>query len=225
MVGKKKKTAGADVASKTGEQEWFYSKTVKKHFFNPKNFLKSQAELKKIKPNGTGIVGSPSCGDMMRIWVKIDPKTEKINECKWQTYGCGSAIASTSVLSVMVTEKGGMKVEKALKITPQDIMKRLGGLPARKVHCSVLGDKALRAAINDYYRNTKQFGKVVEDGKKIIDKVLGTTDNDIEHAVLEGAKTFEEVQQKTKVGVHDKECIPQVMELIHYYRKKHFNED
>ena len=88
-----------------------------------------------------GRVGSPACGDEMVLWVKIDPKTDKIKECKWQTFGCASAIAATSMLSVMVIEKGGMKIEDALRIRPQDIMKRFGGLPERKVHCSVLGDK------------------------------------------------------------------------------------
>jgi len=219
---KKKKVS--DVVGKQGE-DWFYTPIVKEHFFKPRNFLKSQAELKKIKPNGVGVVGSPSCGDMMKMWIKVNERTEKIKICKWSTYGCCSAIAATSILSVMVTEKGGMKLENALKITPQDIMQRLGGLPARKVHCSVLGDKALRAAINDYFKKTGQLERVKEEGKKIVDKALGITDADIEHAVLEGAKTFEEVQQKTKVGVHDKECIPEVRQLIHYYQRKHFGED
>ena len=219
---RKKKTA--DVTGSHGE-EWFYSPIVKKHFFKPKNFLESQAELKKLKPNGYGVVGSPACGDKMDLWIKVDSKTERIKACKWKTFGCASAIASTSMLSVMIVEKGGMKVEDALKITPQDIMQRLGGLPARKVHCSVLGDKALRAAINDYFKKTGQLQRVKEEGKKMVDKILGITDSDIEHAVLEGAKTFEEVQQRTNVGVHDKECIPEVKQLIHYYRRKHFGED
>lgn len=219
---KKKKTA--NVVGRQGE-EWFYSPIVKKHFFKPKNFLAKASTSALKKFNGFGKVGSPACGDLMEMWIKVEPKTEKIRECKWKTFGCASAIASTSVLSVMVTEKGGMKLEKALKIIPQDIMQRLGGLPARKVHCSVLGDKALRAAINDYFKKTGQLQRVKEEGKKIVDKVLGITDADIEHAVLEGAKTFEEVQYKTKVGVHDKECIPEVKQLIHYYRRKHFRED
>ncbi|MDO8647215.1 MAG: iron-sulfur cluster assembly scaffold protein [Candidatus Diapherotrites archaeon] len=233
-VGKLAKILGIDfdrksIKRRTAIFAWFDNnyyyaaiKKVTKSQFNGKVY---NAEIANAHSYITENLTAHNCGDKMDLWIKVDPKTERIKECKWKTFGCASAIASTSMLSTMVSEKGGMKIEKALKITPQDIMKRLGGLPARKVHCSVLGDKALRAAINDYYRNTKQFDKVVDDGKKVIDKVLGTTDNDIEHAVLEGAKTFEEVQQKTKVGVHDKECIPQVMELIHYYRKKHFNED
>jgi NifU-like protein involved in Fe-S cluster formation len=135
---------------KNKDCEWFYSETVKEHFFKPKNFLKNGPELKKFekKADGVGMVGSPKCGDMMQMFIIV--KNNKIKECKWRTFGCASAIASTSMLSVMVTEKGGMTIEQALKIRPKDIMDRLGGLPMIKVHCSVLGDQALRAAIKDY---------------------------------------------------------------------------
>ena len=201
---------------------WFYTATVKEHFFNPKNLFKTREEVKGYKPDGIGMVGSPACGDMMKMWIKVDGKKDRIKECKWQTFGCASAIASTSMLSVMVTENGGMPIEKALKIKPQDIVKRLGDLPARKFHCSVLGDKALRAAINDYFRKSGQKERIVEEGAKIVDKILKITDKDIEEAVLEGARTLEEVQKKTKVGVQDKSCIPEVEQLIRFYREKHF---
>jgi NifU-like protein involved in Fe-S cluster formation len=95
-----------------------------------------------------------NCGDVMKLWIWIEK--DRIKKCKWQTFGCASAIASTSMLSVMVTEKGGMKISDAKKITAKDILKRLGGLPAIKIHCSVLGDQALRAAINDYESKKKQ---------------------------------------------------------------------
>jgi NifU-like protein involved in Fe-S cluster formation len=134
---------------KKGKESWLYSDEVKSHFFSPKNIM-TEAEEKKYKADGIGIAGSPACGDMMKIWIKVDKKTEKIKDLKWRTYGCASAIASTSMLSVMVLEKGGMTLNRAEKITPQDILKRLGGLPAAKIHCSVLGDQVLRAAINDY---------------------------------------------------------------------------
>jgi len=91
-----------------------------------------------------------NCGDVMKMWIWV--RDDKIVKCKWQTFGCASAIASTSMLSVMVTEKGGMKIEDALKLTAKDILKRLGGLPKIKIHCSVLGDQALRAAINNYLK-------------------------------------------------------------------------
>jgi NifU-like protein involved in Fe-S cluster formation/bacterioferritin-associated ferredoxin len=176
----------------------------------------------KYKADGLGMVGSPACGDMMKMWIKVDKKTERITECKWKTFGCGSAIASTSMLSVIVTERGGMKLEDARKLRPQDILERLGGLPARKIHCSVLGDKALRAAINDYYRKTGQIDRIEVEGAKIIDRVLKITDKDIEEAVLEGADTLEKVQAKTKVGTGDPDCIPEVEQLLRYYKEKYF---
>jgi NifU-like protein involved in Fe-S cluster formation len=139
---------------------WVYTDIVKDHFFNPRNFLVHGQE-ENYKADGVGRVGSPACGDEMVIWIKVkdDPSMNsgqaKIIDCKWQTFGCGSAIASTSVLSEMVLENGGMKIEDAMKLRPQDILERLGGLPARKVHCSVLGDQALRAAIEDYKNKKK----------------------------------------------------------------------
>ena len=122
----------------------------------------------------------------------------------------------------MVTENGGMQVDEALKLRPQDIMARLGGLPARKVHCSVLGDKALRSAVNDFYRKNGQADKIQVEAGRIIDKVLKITDHDIEEAVLEGADTLEKVQQRTKVGTGDPSCIPEVEQLIRFYKEKYF---
>ena len=104
-----------DVSSKDGEG-WFYTDTVKDHFFNPRNLVKSKEEADKLTKtaDGVGIEGSPACGDMMQMWIKI--KDNKVAECKWQTFGCASAIASTSMYSVMLTENGGMEIEKALEI-------------------------------------------------------------------------------------------------------------
>lgn len=131
--------------------EWIYSETVKKHFFHPRNIL--LREPKKGEFDAESIVGSPACGDVMKMWIKIDPKTKRIKKLKWRTFGCASAIASTSIFSMMLTEHGGMKLEDALKITPKDIMKRLGGLPPYKIHCSVLADQAFRQAAENYPKN------------------------------------------------------------------------
>lgn len=139
--------------------EWFYSEKVKEHFFRPKNIL-TDKETKNYRADGVGVVGSPKCGDVMSMWIKVDKKTDKIKECKWKCFGCASAIATTSILSTMVK---GMKLGKAVKIIPMDIVKKLGGLPPVKIHCSVLGDKALRAAINDYFRKTNQLKRIVEE--------------------------------------------------------------
>ncbi len=139
---------------KKAETNWFYSEIVKEHFFNPRNICKTEKELEEFKKeaDGYGITGSPVCGDQMEFLIKVDSATDRIKECRWRTFGCASALASTSVLSEMITEKGGMKISEAVKLTPQDIIKRLHGLPAIKVHCSVLGDQALRAAIKDYLK-------------------------------------------------------------------------
>lgn len=140
-------------------KEWFYSPKVKEHFFKPKNILRYK-EVLKYKADGVGVVGSPACGDVMSMWIKVDKKNDRIKECKWQCFGCASAIATTSILSTMVK---GMKLNKAVKITPMNIVNKLGGLPANKIHCSVLGDKALRTAINDYFRKTNQLKRIVKE--------------------------------------------------------------
>ncbi len=214
-------TAG-DVVSHNKSQSWFYSDIVKDHFFNPQNFL--DREPTEGEFNTTGKIGSPACGDELRVWMRVNPETERIEAFKWKTFGCGSAIASTSMTSVMVTENGGMKLEDARKLKPQDIMERLGGLPNRKIHCSVLCDKALRDAINEYYRRTEQFDKIEVEASRIIDPIAKVTDHDIEEAVLEGAITLEAVQKKTKVGIGNPGILPAVEELIRFYKDKYFGQ-
>lgn len=152
MKKKKNKKTG-DVFERNKQTAWLYSEIVKDHFFHPRNVLLDETNYQY---DGKGIAGNPVCGDMMVLWIKVDPKTQKIKDCKWRTYGCASAIAATSMMSVMVTEKGGMTVKKALNLKPQQIIKRLGGLPALKFHCSVLGLDALRSAINDYLGKQKK---------------------------------------------------------------------
>lgn len=208
-----------DVVSKDQATRWLYSDIVKEHFFNPKNFMVDDEDY---VADGMGMVGSPACGDMMTVWIKVDRQSERVTDMKWRTFGCGSAIASTSMHSVMVVENGGRTLDEALKIRPQDIIARLGGLPNRKIHCSVLSDKALRSAVNDYFRKTGQNGRIITEGKRIVDKVLKITDHDIEEAVLEGADTLEKVQARTKVGTGDPSCLPEVEQLIRFYKEKYF---
>ncbi|HEU0051273.1 MAG TPA: iron-sulfur cluster assembly scaffold protein [Patescibacteria group bacterium] len=218
------KNSPADVISRDKNEHWFYSPEVKEHFFHPKNFLEQEHGYEDAY---MGMVGSPACGDAMRVWIRIkkdESGNERITDFKWRTFGCASAIASTSMLSVMATENSGMTIPQALAIKPQDIMVRLGGLPARKVHCSVLGDKALRAAINDYFKKTGQFDRIFIEQGRIIDSVVKATDHDIEEAILEGAITLEQVQAKTKAGVGDPTCLPEVEQLIRFYREKHFGK-
>lgn len=122
-----------------------YSEIVKEHFLNPKNFL--MGDETKFEHDAEGVVGNPICGDQMKIFLKVDKKTEKIKDIKWKTYGCASAIASTSALSELVK---GKTLDEALKIGPTEIAEYLGGLPKQKFHCSVLGHEALEAAIKNY---------------------------------------------------------------------------
>jgi NifU-like protein involved in Fe-S cluster formation len=131
---------------------WIYSDIVKDHFLKPRNLLLNES---KYEYDGEGQVGSMACGDVMKVWIKVNKKTNKIISCKWRTFGCASAIASTSMISVMATEKGGMDIYKAMKLKPEQIIERLGGLPDRKFHCSVLGQEALYIAIENYLKKTK----------------------------------------------------------------------
>jgi nitrogen fixation protein NifU and related proteins len=219
-MSKQNIAADVDIVPKGGDGDWAYTDEVKKHFFQPQNIV---LDIKDVKDyDGLGMVGSPACGDMMKVWIKVDKKADKILDMKWQTFGCGSAIAATSMLSVMVSENNGMSIDKALKIKAQDITERLHGLPIRKIHCSVLGDKALRSAINSYFVKTKQTNRVIKEHARIIDKIAKVTDHDIEEAVLEGAHTLEAVQKKTKVGVGNPEVIPEVEQLIRFYQEKYF---
>ena len=153
MRKNKQKTKKRVIVSKEDVCGWLYNDTVKEHFMNPKNFL---VDEKKYKADGVGMVGSPACGDMMIVWIKVDKELQKIKGCKWRTFGCASAIASTSMMSVMATEKGGMKLSEAIRLKPEQIVDRLKGLPNRKFHCSVLGQEALRKAINDYLDHAKK---------------------------------------------------------------------
>ena len=137
-------------------------------------------------------------------------------------HNCASAIAATSMFSVMVTENDGMPIADALGVRPQHIMLRLGGLPNRKIHCSVLADNAFPKAANDYFHQTGQHGRVIVEGAKVVDPKLNITDHDIEEAVLEGATDLDAVQQKLKVGIGSPEIITEVEQLIRFYKEKYY---
>ena len=126
-------------------QDWVYTDIVKDHFLNPRNFL--MGDESKFECDATGIVGNPICGDQMKMFIKVDKKTDKITDLRWKTYGCASAIASTSALSELAK---GKTLDEALKISAKDIDDYLGNLPKHKFHCSVLGHDALRDAIENY---------------------------------------------------------------------------
>lgn len=201
---------------------WWYSPVVQEHFFHPKNVLESEDDY---NADGEGFVGAPACGDMMKMWIKVDPKTDTIAECKWRTFGCASAIASTSALSVMVTENGGMKLDDALNLKSHDIVTYLGGLPDRKIHCSVLGDKALRSCICDYFKKSAQEDRLPEEKQvKTICACLQVTDEDIEEEVLEGARTLEDIQKHTKAGTGCGTCHGEIQKVIDKTVEKYFSK-
>lgn len=201
------------------DENFGYSQTVMEHFTNPKNILTIPEE--EYNPSGVGMVGNPQCGDMMKVYIKVD-EAERIKDLKWKTFGCASAIASTSMMSEMVTENGGMTIDEAARITPQEIMNRLGGLPSIKIHCSVLGDKALRAATNDYFRRTGQENRIVTAEAKTICECLSVTDHEIEEEVLEGVDDFETLQERTKISTGCGSCRPVAEKLFASYRAKYF---
>ena len=155
----------------------------------------------------------------MLIVIKVDKEKGIITDCKWKTYGCASAIASTSILSEMVI---GMTLEDAYNISPKDIAKELGGLPVHKVHCSVLGDKALKAAINDYYSRNGMEDKVKKEEARVVCHCMNVTDHEIEEAVLDGARSFLDIQEKTKAGTVCADCKEEIIDLLDKYKKKHF---
>jgi nitrogen fixation NifU-like protein len=195
---------------------WTYTDKVKEHFMNPKNILMDEESYQE---DGKGVAGNVKCGDEMIVVIKVDKKKAIITDCKWKTFGCASAIASTSALSEMVK---GMKLNDAYNLSAKDINKELGGLPDHKIHCSVLGDKALRMAINDYYMRNGMEDKVKKEEERVVCKCMNVTDQEIEHAVLEGARTFYELQEMTKVGTGCGECQEEVTQLLETYKEKHF---
>lgn len=187
---------------------WIYSDIVKEHFENPKNALTvPEAEWPY---DGRGVVGNMKCGDQMLILIRVE--NDIITDIRWKTYGCASAIASTSILSESVK---GLSIADAYKFKPQDIVARLGGLPDNKIHCSVLGDKALRAAIDDYLEKNGRPSFVGTEEVEVICHCMNVTDADIETAYKEGARTWEDLQARTKIGTGCGECKSRAMEKLH----------
>ena len=144
-----------------------YNDIVMEHFLNPKNV----GELEN--PDGSGTYGSPVCGDMMQIQIKVEDET--IVDAKFKTFGCGSAIASSSMATSMII---GKTIEEALDITNKQIIDALGGLPPVKVHCSVLADRAIKNAIYDY---AQKNGKVYA----ALEGYDPNADEDDEHGEIE----------------------------------------
>jgi len=179
---------------------WDYTEKVKDHFLNPRNVGEIQ------DPDGVGEVGSLACGDALKLTFKLD-KEERIKDAKFQTFGCASAIASSSALTEMIK---GMTLEEAKKVTNEDIARYLEGLPKEKMHCSVMGRDALEKAIA-YYRGEPE--KKVEG--EIVCECFGVTDVEIERVVRENSLTsIEDVTDYTKAGGGCESCHDKIQEII-----------
>ena len=182
---------------------WNYTEAVHDHFLRPHNVGPLEGA------NAIGEVGSLTCGDALKLYLKINDQ-HIIEDASFETFGCASAIASSSVLTDMVK---GMSVEDALKITNKDITNALGGLPKQKMHCSVMGQEALEAAIRQW-KGEPPVPHAHEDGK-LVCKCSGITDAQIIRAITEnGLKTVEEITNYTKAGGACGECLDEIAEIL-----------
>lgn len=181
---------------------WEYTDKLKEHFFNPRNVGEVE------NPDGVGEVGSLACGDALKLTFKLD-KNGKIEEAKFKTFGCASAIATSSVLTELIK---GLSLEEAMKVTNKDIADYLGGLPEQKMHCSVMGREALEAAIENFQSGGKEKHSL--EGN-VICTCFGVTDKEIERVIRENnLTTVEEVTNYCKAGGGCGGCQGEIEKLI-----------
>ena len=190
---------------------WDYTDKVKEHFMNPRN-VGDIADADAV-----GEVGSLACGDALKLFLKLDDAKERIIEAKFQTFGCGSAIASSSALTEMIK---GKTLDEALQVTNKEIADFLGGLPEEKMHCSVMGQEALEVAIAKFRGGpvpTHDHGHDhdLEQEGEIVCKCFGLTDGFLKKVIIQNRlHTAEQVTHFTKAGGACGGCIPKIKELI-----------
>ena len=193
---------------------WEYSEKVLDHYRNPRNVGKIEdADL-------IGEAGSLACGDSLKLYIKLDGNV--IKDAKFLTFGCGSAVASSSILTEMII---GKTIEEAAKITNKDIAAELDGLPQEKMHCSVMGHEALEDALKKYYGEDEDIFDYTEDhshsGDKVVCTCFNVTENQIWEAIkVNGLKTVEEVTNYTKAGGACGRCKGVIKDMIETYLKK-----
>lgn len=181
---------------------WEYTDKVKEYFLKPRNVGEVE------NPDAVGEVGSIVCGDALKLSIKVDRETNRIVDAKFQTFGCASAIASSSALTELVK---GKTLEEASKITNKDIAEYLGGLPDEKMHCSVMGMEALEDAILKY----KGEKKVLRPGENIICKCFDVSEDKIRKTAIENRlKTVDEITHYTKAGGGCGTCIPEIERIL-----------
>ncbi|PKL50223.1 MAG: Fe-S cluster assembly protein NifU [Nitrospira bacterium HGW-Nitrospira-1] len=181
---------------------WEYTEKVKNAFLHPRN----TGEIPDA--DAVGEVGSLVCGDALKLFLKIDKETGKIINARFQTFGCASAIASSSALTEMVK---GKTLDEALKITNRDIADFLGGLPDQKMHCSVLGREALEAAIANY----RGEAFPVETKEKVVCKCFDVTEDKIRKTAIENhLTTVDEITNYTKAGGGCGECLAKINDIL-----------
>lgn len=188
---------------------WDYTEKVMEHFHNPRNqgAIKEKQEGEKIV---TGEVGSIACGDALKLHLKIEETTKTITDATFQTFGCASAIASSSVLTELLK---GKTVEEALKITNKEIATSLDGLPEEKMHCSVMGQEALEAAIYNY--KGIPLATHEEDEGNLICKCFGITDTKIKRVIRDNDLiTAEQVTNYVKAGGGCSSCLADIDDLL-----------
>ena len=184
---------------------WNYTDKVMDHFMNPRNV----GEIEN--PDGFGEVGNAACGDALRLTFKLD-KDGRIADIKFKTFGCASAIASSSALTELVK---GMTLDEAKKVTNQDIVKLLGELPEAKMHCSVMGMEALQAAIAQYRGEPNPFENDKEHEGKLVCKCFGVSDVKILKVAKENnLHQASEVTNYCKAGGACGACLGEIQRLL-----------